>query len=43
MTFPIFDSSLQQLADWFKMAFFISPMGSFQRGMQTLKNWYGGP
>ncbi len=24
------------------MAFFISPMGSFQRGMQILKNWYGG-
>ena len=22
--------------------FFICPMGSFQRGMQTLKNWYGG-
>ena len=25
-----------------KMAFFISPMGSFQRGMQLVKNWYGG-
>ena len=24
-----------------KMAFFISPMGSFQRGMQILKNQYG--
>ncbi len=24
------------------MAFFISPMGSFQRGMQILNNWYGG-
>ena len=22
--------------------FFVSPMGSFQRGMQILKNWYGG-
>ncbi len=22
--------------------FFISPMGSFQRGMQIVKNWYGG-
>ena len=26
----------------FKMAFFISPMGSFQGGMQIVKNWYGG-
>ncbi len=25
-----------------KMAFFISSMASFQRGMQILKNWYGG-
>ena len=25
----------------FKMAFFISPVGSFQRGKQIKKHWYG--
>ncbi len=33
---------LMPCATLVKMAFFINPLGLFQRGMQILKNWYGG-